>query len=315
MKRDIHLLIDEARCTGCGACVAICPHDTLSLVDGKARITGEDSLSCGHCLAVCPTNAITLPGHAPMNDGYRTFDTPKGWLAPGACDVGHLVHLMASRRSCRHFTGESVSMAALEDLVKIATTAPSGTNAQLWHFTLLPDRSSVEGLAQGVLNFFKKLNRMARIAPLRGLLKMLGKPQLSAYFSDYHDRIEEGIAAWETTRWDRLFHGAPAAIVVSCSDSASCPAEDALLASGQILLAAHAMGFGTCLVGFAVEALAHDKPLRHLIGLPPGETAHAVIALGHPDEPYRRPSVRRPVTPRVVRLNGLPPKGAPHHGR
>ncbi len=306
MKRDVHVVIDEALCTGCGACVDICPHDTLTLADGKATVTGDDSLSCGHCLAVCPTNAITLTGHTPMTLGYQTFETPKGWLSPGTFDVGRLVHLMASRRSCRHFTDDSVPLKVLQDLVKIGTTAPSGTNAQLWNFTLLPDRPSVEGVAEGVLTFFKKLNRLARIAPLRGVLKILGKPELSAYYADYHDRIEEGIASWTTERWDRLFHGAPAAILVSCSRDASCPAEDALLASNQILLAAHAMGLGTCLVGFAVEALAHDKALRALTQTPDNETVYAVIAIGHPDEPYRRPSVRKPITPRVVQIESAP---------
>ncbi|SCY33197.1 nitroreductase family protein [Desulfoluna spongiiphila] len=303
MKRPIHVVIDESKCTGCGACVAICPHDTLTLAEGKAVVTGDDSLSCGHCLAVCPTEAITLTDHRPMGQSYQTFAMPDGWLAPGAFEVDKLAWLMASRRSCRHFTKDPVPMAVLEDLVHIATTAPSGTNAQAWHFTLLPDRTSVKGFAKGVLSFFQQLNRLARIAPLRGLLKLLGKPELSRYHADYHDRIEEGIASWTTQHKDLLFHGAPAAILVSCSQDASCPAEDALLASNQILLAAHAMGLGSCLIGFAVEALARDKQLRQRISLPANETVYAVIALGHPHEPYMRPSVRKPVTPRVIRMN------------
>jgi nitroreductase/NAD-dependent dihydropyrimidine dehydrogenase PreA subunit len=307
MKRDIHVVIDVTRCTGCGACVTICPHDTLTLVDGKAMVTGDDSLSCGHCLAVCPTDAITIMGHSPMNQGYRTFETPGGWLSPGTFDVGRLVQLMASRRSCRHFTKDPVPMELLEDLVKIATTAPSGTNSQLWSFTILPDRPSVERIAEGVLAFFKRLNRLARIAPLRGALKLLGKSELSAYYTNYHDRIEEGIDSWNHRRWDRLFHGAPAAILVGCANDASCPSEDALLASNQILLAAHAMGLGTCLVGFAVEALAHDKPLRRLTQIPDNEAVYAVVAIGYPDEPYERPSVRKPIIPRVVQLKSEPP--------
>ncbi|VFQ44703.1 nitroreductase family protein [Desulfoluna butyratoxydans] len=303
MKRPIHVTIDESLCTGCGACVAICPHDTLTLVDDMARITGDDSLSCGHCMAVCPTGAVTLTGHRPMGQDFQTFAMPDGWLAPGDVEVETLAWLMASRRSCRHFTKDPVPATVLEDLVRIGTTAPSGTNAQAWQFTLLPDRTSVKGFGRGVLSFFQKLNRMARIAPLRGLLSLLGKPELSRYYAEYHDRIEEGIACWTIQHKDLLFHGAPAAILVSCSKEASCPTEDALLASGQILLAAHAMGLGTCLIGFAVEALARDAGLRQRIGLPKDETVHAVIAIGHPDEPYRRPSVRRPVTPRVVRLS------------
>ena len=39
---------------------------------------------------------------------------------------------------------------------------------------------------------------------------------------------------------------------VATAPGASSPKEDALLASQNILLAAHAMGLGTCLIGFAV---------------------------------------------------------------
>ena len=282
--------------------MAICPHDTLSLVDGKAKVTGDDSLSCGHCLGDCPEEAITLSGYQKMTQGFQTLSLQDEPIAPGDFNPGSLVQLMASRRSCRHFTKEPVPMALLEDLVQVGITAPSGTNAQLWSFTLLPDRSSVECFAQSILDFFKKLNRMAKRAPLRTLLKWLGKPELSHYHENYFDRIEEGIDCWENQRWDRLFHGAPCAMLVSCKNEASCGAEDALLATGQILLAAHAMDLGTCLVGFAVSAMEREKAIREAVQIPSDETVHAVIAMGWPKERYHRPTVRKPVTPRVVRM-------------
>jgi nitroreductase len=74
---------------------------------------------------------------------------------------------------------------------------------------------------------------------------------------------------------------------------ASCAAEDALLASQNIVLAAHTMGLGTCLVGFAVEAMKRDLSIQESIGIPRNETVYSVIAIGRPDVSYVRPAGRK----------------------
>jgi nitroreductase len=130
----------------------------------------------------------------------------------------------------------------LDDLVKIGITAPSGTNCQSWTFTILPTRQAVMNLAEHIAAFFRKLNRMSEKRYLTGFLKLIGKPELDEYYREYHDSVEETLADWNASGIDRLFHGATAAIVVGSRPGASCPAEDALLATQNMLLAAHSMG-------------------------------------------------------------------------
>jgi nitroreductase len=69
--------------------------------------------------------------------------------------------------------------------------------------------------------------------------------------------------------------------------------EDALLATQNILLGAHSMGLGTCLVGFAVAAMQKDSRIKVALGIPPEEPVYAVIALGYPDEVYQRTAGRK----------------------
>jgi nitroreductase len=99
-------------------------------------------------------------------------------------------------------------------------------------------------------------------------------------------------SAWENHGEDLLFHGAPAVIIVGSRNDASCPAEDALLATQNILLAAYCMGLGTCLIGYAIEVMRRDKKVNRFVGLPDNETSYAVIALGYPDEAYTSVSGR-----------------------
>ena len=45
------------RCTGCGACAAVCPQRCIDVAK-PARIRQENCLHCGNCLAACPAHAI-----------------------------------------------------------------------------------------------------------------------------------------------------------------------------------------------------------------------------------------------------------------
>lgn len=74
--------------------------------------------------------------------------------------------------------------------------------------------------------------------------------------------------------------------------------EDAMLATQNILLAAHAMGLGSCLIGFAVEAMQNDPSIQRYLKMPDEEKVIAVVALGYPDETYQTLTGRKRIVPR-----------------
>jgi nitroreductase/Pyruvate/2-oxoacid:ferredoxin oxidoreductase delta subunit len=293
MFEKVTTTIDRDLCTGCGLCVQVCPTRTLSMHKGKAEVTGDRSLNCGHCQAICPEGAVTVSGIDEAMSQFVNFKPDKNWLRHGDFDTAQLVRLMASRRSCRNFRDKPVDRSILEDLVKIGCTAPSGTNCQLWTFTILPTRKAVMAFGQGVRDFYVKLNAMAKNRLLRLFLKLIGKPELDAYYREYYENVREGLDEFDRTGLDRLFHDAPAAIVVGYKAHATLPKEDALLASQNILLAAHSMGLGSCLIGMAVEPMQRDPKIQNAIGIPHHEKVYTVIALGYPAEIYQRQAGRK----------------------
>ena len=309
--RNVTPVIAAERCTGCGICVEVCPARTLSLEGEKAAVTGECCLGCDHCAACCPTGAIAVGVIDPEASHFATFAADSRHLPEGGFAAAQLVRLMASRRSCRRFQARAVERAILEDLVKAGITAPSGTNSQTWTFTLLDTRKSLLALGDQVARFFRRLNAMAENRLLREGLRLMGQRQLHVYFRDYHRSVGEALDEYERKGRDRLFHGATAAIVVGSTPGGSTSTEDALLATQNILLAAHAMGLGSCLIGFAVAALQKEIRIKRSLGIPDRERVHAVIALGYPRERYLRQAGRK----RYVLRYAEAPEGATDAGK
>ncbi|MBN2005262.1 MAG: 4Fe-4S binding protein [Anaerolineae bacterium] len=50
--------LDVARCTGCGACVEICPGGALTLVENKACLNDALCRGCEACVQACPVGAL-----------------------------------------------------------------------------------------------------------------------------------------------------------------------------------------------------------------------------------------------------------------
>ncbi|MBT8496253.1 MAG: NAD(P)-binding domain-containing protein, partial [Deltaproteobacteria bacterium] len=56
----VHAINDD-RCTGCDACVAVCPTNVLDLVDNKSRVLRfQDCIQCEACMWACPTEALVM---------------------------------------------------------------------------------------------------------------------------------------------------------------------------------------------------------------------------------------------------------------
>jgi len=297
MQNSVTTRIDPDSCIGCGLCVEVCPAKTIAMQDGKAVVTGTYSMGCGHCEAVCPVGAIRVEAleHPFILSSAAVDDR---WLPHGEYDSGQLVRLMLSRRSCRNYNDKEIDRAVLEDLVKIGTTAPSGTNSQLWTFTILSSRQEVVILGEHMARYFHELNRMAEKPWFRLFSRIFSGDALGKYFRCYYETVREGLLLWDREGVDTLFHGAAAAILVGGKKSANTPMEDALLASQNILLATHSLGLGSCMIGFAVEAIKRDKPIRKMLQIPEDEKIYAAIALGYPVEKYQKTALRKKIVPR-----------------
>jgi thioredoxin reductase (NADPH) len=85
--------INDDRCTGCDACVAVCPTNVLDLVNNKSRVLRfEDCIQCEACMVACPTEALvmfpegTLPPPLQVPEMDENFQT----AIPGQYLIGEV---------------------------------------------------------------------------------------------------------------------------------------------------------------------------------------------------------------------------------
>jgi ferredoxin len=61
LKDVVTLQLDENKCTGCGMCLNVCPHEVFKMNSRHVVIQNRDAcMECGACSLNCPANAIAV---------------------------------------------------------------------------------------------------------------------------------------------------------------------------------------------------------------------------------------------------------------
>jgi NAD-dependent dihydropyrimidine dehydrogenase PreA subunit len=61
LKDVVTLQLDENKCTGCGMCLEVCPHEVFKTNASHAVIQNRDAcMECGACSLNCPFGAISV---------------------------------------------------------------------------------------------------------------------------------------------------------------------------------------------------------------------------------------------------------------
>lgn len=188
-----------------------------------------------------------------------------------------LLEAIYSRRAVREYTAESVGEAQLRALIDAAVQAPSAMNQQPWSFCVVRDQA----LLTRISNEAKAL--MLRSSPA-GLVS-------------HHFEEILGNEAFH------IFYHAPALILVSATVEAAWTHTDCALAAQNLMLAARAVGLGTCWIGFAQAWLSTPEG-KATLGLPAACIPIAPIIVGHPRGGAVPPSQRNPTDVRWLGNDG-----------
>ena len=193
-------------------------------------------------------------------------------------DYEQFLQFVKSRRSVRKFTNRRVTREQIEHLIETACWAPSNHNRQGWKFIIFDDVSVIKSLAA-------EARRIVGNSVAEG-------PGLSRQSAD------------ELVHFAGSFENAPVLILVLHKKSpaigkqllsratgplASGEAISAAMACQNLLLAAHAMGLGACIM---TAPLLAGSVWNSIKDLPLGFEPTCLITVGYTDEippaPHRK---------------------------
>jgi nitroreductase len=180
----------------------------------------------------------------------------------------------------------------LDDLLECASMAPSAHNEQQWEFVVVRDGTLITKLSGRLLEYYGGLNRLVRRAFMRRLAGLFMGKKVERYYRDHYAGIERRVKTGAAGR-DQFFHGAPVLIVVHSAMDGNSPVENAQYAAYNICLLAHAMGLGTCFIGYASYLLNMDRAWKKRLGIPAAHGVHAVLTLGYPAKAFTMAAPRK----------------------
>jgi nitroreductase len=193
-------------------------------------------------------------------------------------DDTSLFDALYSTRSIRHFRPELVPEAVIERVLDAAIRAPTGGNRQNWRFLVLRDaalRARVGALyGQGFHEVYtpERIARAGNASTARAL-------QSASHLADH-------------------MGDEPPVLILACLENTpdSPPAGRASGSSiypavQNLMLAARALGLGTCLTTLH---LRHEAEIKSLLSIPDHVDTYALIPLGYPARPFG-PVTRAPV--------------------
>jgi nitroreductase len=173
---------------------------------------------------------------------------------------------IARRRSIRNYQPVRLSKATLETLMSAAVLAPTALHEEQWSFVV------VQGATR-----LKRLSELARQAFASAPAEIPPLPQGSDS-ADFN-----------------LFYNAENLVLICAAPMGPFVKADCWLAAENLMLAACAMGLGSCVIGSAVAGLNTPEAKAEL-GLPEEISVVVPIIVGEPSEastheqhPRRRP--------------------------
>jgi nitroreductase len=168
------------------------------------------------------------------------------------------------RRAVRSYRAEPIDEATIHRLLDAAVHAPTAMHQEPWAFVVVQDRAALQRLSDRA-----KAMMLQEATAHRELLRAPGAAPVGRH-----------LAMLENKEFN-IFYDAGTLIVICGKPLGQFVVADCWLAAENLMLAACAIGLGSCCIGFALPAL-HAPDVKTELGIPDGTDAVAAVIVGVP---------------------------------
>ena len=170
-----------------------------------------------------------------------------------------------ARRSVRAYTSEKVEAKKVRSVIEAAVRAPTAMHLEPWAFAIVQDKVMLKQLSDIAKQ--KLTNKLKQ--PLH-LNDTLSQPSFN------------------------IFYDANTLIVICANTENADAVADCWMAAQNLMLAAHAIGLGSCVITQALPAL-NDTKIKLQLGITAHYQAIAPIVIGYSDTESQTSRRKRPL--------------------
>lgn len=181
----------------------------------------------------------------------------------------NIFETILARRSVRAYAPNGLDRNTVQTLLEAAVRAPTAMHEEPWAFIVVQNREVL-----------KQLSDLAKPLFLEGLHR---PHQAGGHVPDILSNPDFNI-----------FHDAGTLIIICAKASGHFAEADCWLAAENLMLAACAIGLGSCVIGSAVAAL-NTPEVKAQLGIPVGFNAVVPIIVGVPSEETAVTSRKEPL--------------------
>lgn len=286
MENILESWIDQEICTRCKLCLEVCPSNVIGL--NKANqvdfLTERKSIciQCGQCMAICRSGACQVKGLS-----YDSFHK----LPENLITFKDYLDLISTRRSVRNFTDRPVPQEVINRVIESVCYAPYGAAPEKMHITVINNRQKIEEALQPIADFLDNIVKWMENPIASFMMKRKnGIEKYSTIKNHLYPIAKKG--NYKLEYGDRISRGAPALIIFHADRSAEAHTTNSLIYATYAMLAAQAIGLGSCMIEIIPAAINRLPEVRDLFEIPGGHEATISLALGYPKYKYKR-TVRR----------------------
>jgi nitroreductase len=191
-----------------------------------------------------------------------------------------LFETILARRSVRSYSAQKVDKVTISALLQAAVRAPTSIHQEPWAFVIIQDRVVLHDLSDRAKPIF--------IAQAR---------------QDSADLSDDTLDLFDNPDFN-IFYDANTLILICGKTTTPFVPADCWLAAENLILAACAMGLGTCIIGSALPALNTQEVKVHL-NIPDEFSVVAPIVVGYPDEEVAPTARKKPVVLTHIEAAGM----------